>query len=115
MKFWKCEFCKHDVGPLKQITCSTDFTHPVSCDNFELKTKMHPIQEAEWHKHEDLDRFLDALDMELFLWQRAMLHTLAFKRPLYFKAARGSTRNLSAVAMLLCAYEKYKEDNQSQN
>lgn len=118
MTFWKCEFCKHDVGPYHHDAnaCLRDFQfYAMHCDDFELKDRMGVLETTEWYKHEDLDRFLDTLDIELCSWQRTMLHTLAFKRPLYFEAARGSNHDLSAIAMILYAYEASKKSNQSQN
>lgn len=113
MRYWKCDFCKHDTGPLKQSACPSwpYIFERTLCDGFELKTRMTPKEEQEWGRHENLNHFIDMLDIELMEYQRAYLHKLCFERPLYFVPARGGTKptQLLLYVMILNEYEKYKK------
>lgn len=91
MKSYKCEFCTHQVGPIKPL--------PPECieckcgNHFQIKKKMHPMDVIAWEKHQRFDRFIDAMiDVPVVLWQREALHLgLEYRRPdRYVLYARGS-------------------------
>lgn len=114
MKFWKCDFCKHDVGPYKTIACTSVMPHRLSCGGFELKDRMTPKEMAEWHEHEDLDRFLELTGIELFEHKKNVLHALAFNKDLRIIPPRArSGRTLWLCTLLLGEYEKYKKESQN--
>lgn len=118
MKFWKCEFCKHDVGPYHHDAnaCLRDFQfYAMHCDDFELKDRMGVLEMSEWHKHEDLEHFIDRLGLEIYDWQRTILHYLVSKRPLYFTPARKSnfTTDLLPYIVMLDLFDEYEKGDKT--
>ena len=113
MKFWKCEFCKHDKSPRNPNACLWEFQRAAfdacGCADFELSDRLPPRVIAEFHKHENLDGFVDRLDAELSKYQRSLLHRLAFNRPLYVRFARGSSR--SDMGMLSVVFALWEASN----
>ena len=116
MKFWKCEFCKHDKSPRNPNACLWEFQlHATSCADFVLKDRMGVLEMSEWHKHEDLERFIDRVGLDIYEWQRTILHYLVSKRPLYFKAARKSnfTTDLLPYIVILDLFDKYEKEDET--
>ena len=94
MKSYKCEFCTHQVGPIKPIPPEC-----VECgcgNHFHMKTKMHPVDAAAWQKHQRLDSFIDEMDAQFVLWQREAIHQVyeyrrLARQPLYARGCGRST------------------------
>lgn len=72
MKYWKCDFCIGDIGPniCKNYVCDLC----TRGSKFSLKRRMHPKQYVEWKRHQDLDKFIDSLGIEVYFYQREILH-----------------------------------------
>ena len=107
MTSYKCEFCVHQVGPIKPI--------PPEClectygNHFQIKTNLHPMDAAMWEKHQQLDRFIqEAITIPVFLWQRELLHQSLDKRPLYSRGCNRSTER-AVVDVFLTIFDEYEK------
>lgn len=110
MKSYKCEFCTHQVGPIKP---SPPECVECRCGNhFQMKAKLHPMDIKAWEKHQLLDRFIDeAITIPVVLWQREMLHQCMDrknKEPLYFRGCGRSTER-AVIDVFLAIFEDHEK------
>lgn len=72
MKSWKCEFCERHVGPKKTSDTTCKICRYGS--KFKIKAKMHHLDEIDFNRHCDLDKFVDSLGINLDRNNRELLH-----------------------------------------
>lgn len=112
MNSYKCEFCIHQVGPIKPV--------PPECaecrcgNHFQIKTKMHPMDIRAWGKHQRLDRFIDeVLTIPVVLWQREVLHqalknSRSDRQPQYARF-NGRSQARAIIDVYLAIFDEYEK------
>lgn len=102
-KWYKCSFCVHDAGPLKQPIPNCEKC--VYGSKFELKKKMTDREKYEWDRHQKLDQFIEKCGIEFMQFQLEFLHKTLDHKSTYLSMPMRHGR----TAMMRCMEEFRKE------
>lgn len=108
MKSYKCEFCTHQVGPIKPSP--PECVECICGNHFQMKSELHPMDIKAWEKHQLLDRFInEAVVIPVVLWQRELLHQSLDNRPLYYRGCSRSNER-AMIDVFLTIFDEYEKN-----